>query len=271
VNRDSFRRLEVITGVGRRRRWSLEEKARIVAESLDPTTTSSAVARRYGLHTSQLFVWRQQLQRTASSAVAVSGPAFVPVLLAEDSAPPAEAVGRMEIALGPAVVLSVPTLPTNTACGLVFSPDVVDKSGIGACVGKYSDNSDDPLSVRDRAPECEPGDFSAFSFTVEPLAFATAPPQLNGSTGVSRTNPVVIQANAPVNPDTIDAITITPAVPGVMIFLDEDSMGLAIIIAPPAAGFAPNTLYTVTVPTSVLDTYGKAAPQTTTFTFTTAP
>src|SRR3954471_10742809 len=52
---DSFRRVEVITGVGRRRRWSLEEKARIVAESLDPATTSSAVARRYGLHASQLF------------------------------------------------------------------------------------------------------------------------------------------------------------------------------------------------------------------------
>ena len=101
---DGFRRLEVITGVGRRRRWSLEDKARIVAESLDPATTSSAVARRYGLHASQLFVWRQQLQRRRSSAAAIGGPTFVPVLLAEDSAPPAEAVGRMEIALGPAVV-----------------------------------------------------------------------------------------------------------------------------------------------------------------------
>ena len=47
---DGFRRLEVITGVGRRRRWSDEDKARIVAESLDPATTASAVARRYGLH-----------------------------------------------------------------------------------------------------------------------------------------------------------------------------------------------------------------------------
>jgi transposase len=101
---DSFRRLEVITGVGRRRRWSLEEKARIVAESLDPATTSSAVARRYGLHASQLFVWRQQLQRSASVAETIGGPTFVPVLLAEDGAPPAEAAGRMEIALGPAVV-----------------------------------------------------------------------------------------------------------------------------------------------------------------------
>ncbi len=101
---DSFRRFEVITGVGRRRRWSLEEKARIVAESLDPATTASAVARRYGLHASQLFVWRQQLQRHAASAETVGTPGFVPVLLAEDSAAPAEAGGRMEIALGPAVV-----------------------------------------------------------------------------------------------------------------------------------------------------------------------
>ena len=58
TNADSFRRVEVITGVGRRRRWSLEDKARIVAESLDPATTSSAVARRYGLHASQLLVAR---------------------------------------------------------------------------------------------------------------------------------------------------------------------------------------------------------------------
>ncbi len=101
---DGFRRLEVITGVGRRRRRSEEDKARIVAESLDPATTSSAVARRYGLHASQLFVWRQQLQRSASSVETVRGPGFVPVLLAEDSANPAEAAGRMEIALGPAVV-----------------------------------------------------------------------------------------------------------------------------------------------------------------------
>src|SRR4051812_26001519 len=104
TNGDSFRRLEVITGVGRRRRWSDTDKARIVAESLDPATTSSAVARRYGLHASQLFVWRQQLQRSASSAETIGGPGFVPVLIAEDSAAPTEAAGRMEIALGSVVV-----------------------------------------------------------------------------------------------------------------------------------------------------------------------
>src|SRR5215212_4046222 len=85
---DVFRRIEVITGAGRRRRWSEEDKARIVAESLAPATTSSAVARRYGLHASQLFVWRQQLQRSASSAETVGGPGFVPVLIAEDGPAP---------------------------------------------------------------------------------------------------------------------------------------------------------------------------------------
>ena len=94
----------MITGVGRRRRWTDEEKAWIVAESLDPATTVSAVARRYGLHASQLFVWRQQLQRNVPAAGALGGPGFVPVLLTEDDPAPAETAGRMEIALGPAVV-----------------------------------------------------------------------------------------------------------------------------------------------------------------------
>jgi transposase len=97
---DGFRRIEVITGVGRRRRWTDEDKARIVAESLDPATTASAVARRYGLHVSQLFTWRQQLAASAAR----DAPAFVPVVVTEGAATPAGIAGRMEIALGPAVV-----------------------------------------------------------------------------------------------------------------------------------------------------------------------
>src|SRR5205085_1119155 len=97
---DGFRRVEVITGVGRRRRWTDEEKAWIVAESLDPATTVSAVARRYGLHPSQLFVWRQRLAAPAAR----EAPEFVPVVVAEDAPAPGEMAGRMEIALGPAVV-----------------------------------------------------------------------------------------------------------------------------------------------------------------------
>ena len=97
---DEFRRIEVITGVGRRRRWTDEEKAWIVAESLDPASTVSAVARRYGLHPSQLFVWRQQLAASAAR----DAPGFVPVLVTDEGTTPAEPGGRIEIALGPAVV-----------------------------------------------------------------------------------------------------------------------------------------------------------------------
>ena len=97
---DGFRRIEVITGIGRRRRWTDEEKAWIVAESLDPATTVSAVARRYGLHASQLFVWRQRLAASAAR----EPPAFVPVVVTEDGPALAEASGLIEIALGPAVV-----------------------------------------------------------------------------------------------------------------------------------------------------------------------
>src|SRR3954466_1736017 len=104
TNADGFRRFEVITGVGRRRRWSDEDKARIVAESLDPRTSASAVARRYGLHASQLFAWRQQLQRRAAATVALGEQVFVPVLLAEDGPARPEPAGRMEIALGSVVV-----------------------------------------------------------------------------------------------------------------------------------------------------------------------
>ncbi len=97
---DGFRREEIITGIGRRRRWTGEEKAWIVAESLDPATTVSAVARRYGLHVSQLFTWRQQLAAPATR----EAPAFVPVVVAENAAAPAAMAGRVEIALGPVVV-----------------------------------------------------------------------------------------------------------------------------------------------------------------------
>src|SRR3954449_5298899 len=101
TNGHGFRRIEVITGVGRRRRWTDEEKAWIVAESLDPATTTSAVARRYGLHPSQLFVWRQRLAAPAAR----DAPGFVPVVVAEDAAATSpELAGRIEIALGPAVV-----------------------------------------------------------------------------------------------------------------------------------------------------------------------
>lgn len=54
-------RVEVITSVERRRRWSREEKERLVSASFEPGVTTSEVARAAGIHVSQLFRWRKQL------------------------------------------------------------------------------------------------------------------------------------------------------------------------------------------------------------------
>lgn len=56
------RRLELISGTGRRRQWSSEEKARILLESLEPDANVSEVARRHGMSPQQLFGWRRQLR-----------------------------------------------------------------------------------------------------------------------------------------------------------------------------------------------------------------
>ena len=56
----TVRRLELITGTGRRRQWSDDDKARIVVESLKPGANVSEVARRHGLSPQQLFGWRRQ-------------------------------------------------------------------------------------------------------------------------------------------------------------------------------------------------------------------
>src|SRR5258707_14608740 len=53
--------VEVITSVERRRRWSREEKLRIVAGSAQPSRTTSQVARDHGIAPGQLFIWRRQL------------------------------------------------------------------------------------------------------------------------------------------------------------------------------------------------------------------
>ena len=63
---EPVRRLEVFTGAGRRRKWSGEEKARIVAEIVASGDSVCAVARRHGLSPQQLFGWRRQLREAAA-------------------------------------------------------------------------------------------------------------------------------------------------------------------------------------------------------------
>ena len=62
-------RVEVITSVQRRRRWSAEEKAQIVQETWAPGMSVSLVARRHGIAPNQLFRWRRLYAEGALSAV----------------------------------------------------------------------------------------------------------------------------------------------------------------------------------------------------------
>lgn len=78
----TVRRLEVITGTGRRRRYSEDDKARVVEETLAPGAVVSQVARRYGLTPQQVFTWRREARERAEASKAVS---FAPVVMA---APP---------------------------------------------------------------------------------------------------------------------------------------------------------------------------------------
>jgi transposase len=86
--------IEVITSVERRRRWSTEEKERLVAASLEPGAGVSAVARAAGIHPSQLYGWRRQ-QRCGRVQIAA---AFNPVaVLPEPGTALPERAGIIEI------------------------------------------------------------------------------------------------------------------------------------------------------------------------------
>ena len=74
------RRLEVFTGIGRRRARSAEQKAKIVAESYESGETVSAVARRHALTPQQLFGWRRAARRLADRG-AGNGALFAPVIV----------------------------------------------------------------------------------------------------------------------------------------------------------------------------------------------
>src|SRR5437899_2354479 len=75
----AVRRLEVITGTGRRRRFSEDDKARVVEETLAPGAVVSHVARRHGLTPQQLFTWRREARERGAESKAVS---FAPVVMA---------------------------------------------------------------------------------------------------------------------------------------------------------------------------------------------
>lgn len=64
----TYQRVELITGGRRRRSWTSEEKARIVAESAEPNANISDVARRNGVSRGLLTVWRRQAREARKTS-----------------------------------------------------------------------------------------------------------------------------------------------------------------------------------------------------------
>jgi len=82
-------RIEVITRGERRRRWSIEEKREIVAESLGPGVRPIEIIHKHGITSGQLYAWRQQLTRRMDGPPAhpPAGFARVDVVAAEREVP----------------------------------------------------------------------------------------------------------------------------------------------------------------------------------------
>ena len=76
-------RVEVLGGVERRRRWSRDEKMRILAESLEPGARVAEVARRNDVAPSVLFAWRRQARLPAAASTTM-----VPVMIVEPGVAP---------------------------------------------------------------------------------------------------------------------------------------------------------------------------------------
>lgn len=90
-------RLEIVD-TGRRRRWSAEEKLRIVEESFSAPRAASATARRHGISNPLLFAWRRAYREGRLGQDPLGG--FVPATIVSEPKPndePALAGGRMEV------------------------------------------------------------------------------------------------------------------------------------------------------------------------------
>ena len=121
--------VEVVTRGEPRRRWSEEDRARILAEAMAPGAIASHVARRFGVSTGQFYTWRKAM-------LLRSAPVGVPPMLAKAdfaevrlSAPPPKPsapsqippTGMMEITLPGGALIRVDAAVDGAALGRVLA------------------------------------------------------------------------------------------------------------------------------------------------------
>jgi transposase len=117
-------RVEVITSVERRRRWSAAEKARLVAVMNEPGAVVTEIARTEGVDASLLYRWRRQFAAEREMT------AFVPVRISPDlneaasaTAPvcaPPPARSSITIAFGEQVRMTIEGAPDSTTLAKVI-------------------------------------------------------------------------------------------------------------------------------------------------------
>lgn len=123
---EPIRRFEVLTGVGRRRSFSVDEKLTLVAQ-MEGCANISELARRHDLRPSQLFTWRRELRYAAAAAQGARqsrpDPMFVPAVIEPEPVPePARAAKprrarRARAAAAPAVELEIDGVAVRIARG----------------------------------------------------------------------------------------------------------------------------------------------------------
>ena len=136
-----LQRIEVITGVERRRAWSREEKRAILTESFEDGVVISEVARRYGLRPQQLFTWRNEFRKRGlacfqSRCATIEPPAFASVMIARSGE---EAEAQIEAAPVRAATTASPVLFEQAPIGGAPIEIVLDAATIrlhGAVDGK---------------------------------------------------------------------------------------------------------------------------------------
>jgi transposase len=106
-------RIDLRVGVGQRRRWSEQEKGRIVAESYAPGAVVSAVARRHDLSPQHLFGWRKAAREGKLALPDEDGSLFVPVVVA-----PPDAAGMAAQAAAGLITIEIAGATVRVARGV---------------------------------------------------------------------------------------------------------------------------------------------------------
>jgi transposase len=125
---DTLQRVEIITGAGRRRRWSTDAKAAIVAESFAPGASVSAVARRHDISPGLLFLWRRQATRAHVAERGDRGtpPGFVPVAITGCGGP-SEEQAAIEIEVGAVRIRVKGTVDRQALCEVLAAVGTIGR------------------------------------------------------------------------------------------------------------------------------------------------